>query len=73
MGTLYTEIADKLDDYVYIYNHSAKEYNLKDTLDLSFKFLDDLNTFTTYKQPWQTIKDESLLQETRDVLYTIAE
>lgn len=73
VGTLYTEIADKLDDYVYIYNHSAKEYNLKDTLDLSFKFLDDLNTFTTYKQPWQTIKDESLLQETRDVLYTIAE
>lgn len=67
------EINSKLDDYVYIYNHSAKEYNLKDTLDLSFKYLDDLNKFADTKQPWQTIKDDDKQEETRDVLYTIAE
>lgn len=67
------EIKSKLDDYVYIFNHSANDYNLKDTLDLSFKFLDDLNKFADTKQPWQTIKEESLQTETSDVLYTIAE
>ncbi|MDD2871894.1 MAG: methionine--tRNA ligase [Candidatus Gracilibacteria bacterium] len=72
-GIIDEEIKSKLDDYVYIFNHSANDYNLKDTLDLSFKFLDDLNKFADTKQPWQTIKEESLQTETSDVLYTIAE
>lgn len=49
------------------------EYNLKWVLDLSFKVLDNLNDFTTQKEPWQTIKNETKVEETREVLYTIAE
>jgi len=32
-----------------------------------------LNKFADEKEPWQTIKDETKLEETREVLYTIAE
>jgi methionyl-tRNA synthetase len=35
--------------------------------------LDDLNKYTDEKQPWQTIKDENKIDETIEVLYTIAE
>ncbi|MDD5770188.1 MAG: methionine--tRNA ligase [Candidatus Gracilibacteria bacterium] len=48
-------------------------YNLKGVLDYSFMFLDELNDFTTQKEPWQTIKDETKLENTKEVLYTIAE
>lgn len=48
-------------------------YNLKWVLDDSFKFLDTLNDFTTQKEPWQMIKDETKLEDTKEVLYTIAE
>lgn len=67
------EIKNKLDDYIFIYNHSAKDYNLKDLLDLSFKCLDDLNKFADTKQPWKTIKEEDKFEETNDTLFTIAE
>lgn len=53
--------------------NNFKEYNLKWVLDTSFKFLDSLNDFTTQKEPWQMIKDESKLQETTEVLFIIAE
>lgn len=56
---------------------SIKDYfsnfNLKWVLDESFKFLDNLNDFTTKKEPWQTIKDDLKQDETREVLYVIAE
>lgn len=52
---------------------SYKKYDLKGVLDLSFYTLDTLNNFTTEKEPWQMIKDESKQEETREVLYTIAE
>lgn len=54
-------------------NNNFKNYNLKQVLDDSFKFLDKLNDFTTKKEPWQTIKDETKLEETKEILYTIAE
>ncbi len=50
-----------------------ENYNLKWVLDKSFHFLDKLNKFVDDKQPWQTIKDENKQEETREVLYTIAE
>lgn len=50
-----------------------KNYNLKWVLDEVFSFLDNLNTFVTQKEPWQMIKDENKLEETREVLYTVAE
>jgi methionyl-tRNA synthetase len=35
--------------------------------------LDLLNNFTTEKEPWQIIKDSEKQDETREVLFTIAE
>lgn len=52
---------------------NISKFNLKESLDLSFEFLDKLNDFTTKKEPWQMIKDEAKREETREVLYTIAE
>jgi methionyl-tRNA synthetase len=48
-------------------------YNLKNILDNAFWYLKSLNDFTTKKEPWQMIKNPDLQEETREVLYTIAE
>lgn len=69
---------DKLNNYIpLVFVPEIKEnfnnYNLKLVLDESFLLLDKLNDFTTKKEPWQMIKDETKLGETREVLYTIAE
>jgi len=53
------------------FNNEIKKFNLKNSLDLNFKFLDALNDFTTQKEPWKTIKEDE--ETTREVLYTIAE
>jgi len=50
-----------------------KKYELKSILDLSFSFLDTLNDLTTKKEPWQTIKETEKQEETREILYSIAE
>ncbi|MDD3646699.1 MAG: methionine--tRNA ligase [Candidatus Gracilibacteria bacterium] len=55
------------------FDTSIKKYDLKSCLDASFAFLDSLNKFADEKQPWVTIKDEDKQDETREVLYTIAE
>ncbi len=49
------------------------QYNLKYVLDLNFKLLDSLNTYTTQKEPWKMMKEEGRLEETKVVLYTICE
>jgi methionyl-tRNA synthetase len=46
-------------------------YKLKDSIDESFKALNDLNKYTDEKQPWSLIKENE--EETRKVLYTISE
>lgn len=61
-----------IDCLIWIYDN-FKNYNLKWVIDESFKFLDELNNYTTQKEPWQMIKDETKLEETCEVLYTIAE
>jgi len=48
-------------------------YNLKDSLDYTFKFLDDLNKYVDINEPWNLIKDESKREEVIDIFYTIAE
>ena len=63
-------ILDSL-DYIQKFDKNIKKYNLKEALDESFRFLDELNNFTTEKEPWKTIKEKQ--EETREVLYTIAE
>ena len=55
------------------FDSDIKNYDLKFCLDRTFRLLDYLNTFTTEKEPWQTIKEEDKQEETREVLYTIAE
>ncbi len=69
---------EKVNNYLsIIFFREIKEYygvyNLKGVLDQSFYLLDKLNKFADEKEPWQTIKDETKLEETREVLYTIAE
>jgi methionyl-tRNA synthetase len=49
-----------------------KLFNLKNSLDATFSYLDTLNKFADDKQPWQTIKDEDK-SETIETLYTLAE
>lgn len=66
-------IFEKIDTLKNEINEDFERFNLKGILDDSFKFLNDLNDFTTKKEPWQIIKDETKLGETREVLYTIAE
>ena len=57
--------------YIENFDKNFKDYNLKEVLDSSFRFLDELNNFTTEKEPWKTIKEDE--EATREVLYTIAE
>ncbi len=66
-------IFEKIDKLKNEINEDFERFNLKGILDDSFKFLDKLNDFTTQKEPWQMIKDETKLEETKEVLYTIAE
>jgi methionyl-tRNA synthetase len=47
------------------------KFNLKSSIDETFLFLDELNIYTTQKEPWKTIKEDE--EDTRLVLYTIAE
>jgi len=72
-GTLDSKSSLETSDFIQSIQKDFHKYDLKSVLDTSFKFLDDLNNFTTQKEPWQMIKDESKLQETTEVLYTIAE
>nr|MDD3720264.1 methionine--tRNA ligase [Candidatus Gracilibacteria bacterium] len=73
-GKLKSVIGDaKADDFINKTKLYFKNYNLKGVLDESFSFLDKLNDFTTQKEPWQMIKDDLKQDETREVLYTIAE
>ncbi len=53
------------------FDREIKNYNLKNSLDLNFKFLDLINNYTTEKEPWKTIKEDE--EKTREILYTIAE
>jgi methionyl-tRNA synthetase len=57
--------------YIKSFDKNLKEYNLKKSIDESFKFLDEINNYTTEKEPWKTIKENE--NETTKVLYIIAE
>lgn len=59
--------------YLENYDNDFSSYNLKWALDLSFKFLDSLNLYVTQKEPWTLIKDESKLEEVKEIMYIICE
>lgn len=48
-------------------------YQLKNSLDYAFAYLTNLNKFADEQEPWKTIKDETKLVETKEVLYILAE
>ncbi|MDF1682449.1 MAG: hypothetical protein P1U46_01460 [Patescibacteria group bacterium] len=48
-------------------------YNLKESLDVTFKFLDYLNNYVTTTEPWALMKDESKNEEVKEILYSICE
>jgi len=60
-------------EYLDSFKVSMNQYDLKWALDITFSFLDKLNKYTDIKEPWKMIKDDSILEETRNVLFTIAE
>ena len=68
-----SDIKSKLDLYINNYNKSIKWYNLKDSLDKTFAFLDDINKYVDDKQPWSLIKDDNNRDEVIDIFYTISE
>lgn len=66
-------ILENLRNYEQNYKNSFEKYELKNVLDFTFKFLDDLNLFVTEKEPWKMMKDENLLSEAKNILFTICE
>jgi len=68
-----SEIKTKLDLYINNFDKSIKIYNLKDSLDFSFAFLDDINKYVDVNEPWQLIKDENKKEEVMNIFYTISE
>ncbi len=58
-------------DFIKNFDKNLENYNLKQSLDLSFKYLDEINNYTTEKEPWKIIKENE--EETVEILYTIAE
>lgn len=71
-GNSDNEIKSTTNKYSKEYSDSMNEFNLKESLDNTFFFLDVLNKFADTKAPWQTIKDDDKT-ETIETLYTLAE
>jgi len=62
-----------LDEYIKDFDNSIKKYNLKNSIDFSFKFLDSINKFADETEPWTLVKDETKAEELNNILYKIAE
>jgi methionyl-tRNA synthetase len=67
------EIQSILDKYILNFNKSIWSYNLKDSIDSTFAFLDVLNKYVDTKEPWSLIKDEENKSDVIDIFYTISE
>lgn len=55
------------------FTQAMKNYNLKEALDCTFKFLDAVNLYVTQTEPWTLMKDESKSEEVKEIMYTICE
>ncbi len=60
-------------DYIKKFDENLWKYNLKNSLDITFKYLDKINKFADEKEPWKLIKDENKAEEVNNILYKIAE
>jgi len=50
-----------------------RNFSLKGSLDDAFHFLDIVNKYVDENEPWKMIKDETRVEETKEVLFTVAE
>jgi methionyl-tRNA synthetase len=66
-------IAKDIDSFQKDFDTYFGKYDLKDSLDVTFHFLDIVNKYVDENEPWKMIKDESKGDETKEVLYTVAE
>ncbi|MCP4524102.1 MAG: methionine--tRNA ligase, partial [Candidatus Gracilibacteria bacterium] len=71
--TLDGSIAEEIQKYQQEASDSMKKYDLKNTLDSTFFFLDKLNKYADVTEPWKMIKDTDQDGKTAEVLYTLAE
>ena len=71
-GNVDSQVNSNIEKYQNNYSELMNKYDLKESLDTTFFFLDTLNKFADEKQPWQTIKDDDK-RETIETLYTLAE
>jgi methionyl-tRNA synthetase len=71
-GNVDSQVNSNIEKYQNNYSELMNKYDLKESLDTTFFFLDTLNKFADEKQPWQTIKDDDK-SETIETLYTLAE
>lgn len=71
-GHVDAQVDSNIEKYQNNYSELMNKYDLKESLDTTFFFLDTLNKFADEKQPWQTIKDDDK-SETIETLYTLAE
>lgn len=60
-------------EYVSWFDASMNAFNLKESLDSTFFFLDKLNKYADEREPWKTIKEEEKREETIETLYCLAE
>jgi methionyl-tRNA synthetase len=66
-------MSDNIRKYLDVYSEWFKNYDLKLTLDSTFRFLDSLNNYVTTKEPWVLMKEESKKEEVKEIMYTICE
>lgn len=66
-------IWDNTKKYFKDYDEAFARYDLKKTLDSTFRFLDSVNNYVTTKEPWTLMKDEAKQDEVRTIMYTICE
>ncbi|MCP4523242.1 MAG: class I tRNA ligase family protein, partial [Candidatus Gracilibacteria bacterium] len=71
--TLEKSIAEEIQKYQQEVSDSMKKYDLKNTLDSTFFFLDKLNKYADVTEPWKMIKNTDQNEKTAEVLYTLAE
>ncbi|MDD2907471.1 MAG: methionine--tRNA ligase [Candidatus Gracilibacteria bacterium] len=66
-------IANNIKKYFSVYDEAFSKYDLKASLDSTFRFLDSINNFVTTKEPWVLMKDEARKDEVEAIMYTICE
>ena len=67
------ELWAKMKSYMNNFDDSMNSYDLKNALDSTFLFLDEVNLYVTKKEPWSLMKDESNTKDVINIMYSISE